>query len=99
MHLRKRQSRFLKACCVSRHSINGPCKSGWSDGLANTQAFLGFGNFYCCFIKDFSKIAWPLFNLTRKDNHWKWDEACKEAFQSLKEAFTCWITQNHIEWK
>ena len=28
------------------------------------QSFLGFTNFYCRFIKDFSEHAWPLFNLT-----------------------------------
>ncbi|VDC05060.1 unnamed protein product [Peniophora sp. CBMAI 1063] len=31
------------------------------------QSFLGFCNFYHRFIKDFSKIARPLYNLTKKD--------------------------------
>jgi hypothetical protein len=37
------------------------------------QSFLGFVNFYHQFIKDFSHHARPLFNLTRKEQKWKWD--------------------------
>ena len=32
--------------------------------LKELQRFLGFCNYYYCFIKDFSKIAWLLHNLT-----------------------------------
>jgi len=31
------------------------------------QSFLGFANFYRCFIKDYSKITAPLMSLTRKE--------------------------------
>jgi hypothetical protein len=55
--------------------------------VKEVQAFLGFGNFYRRFIKDFSKIARPLFDLTRKDAHWNWDEDCMTAFTTLKQAF------------
>jgi len=34
------------------------------------QFFLGFTNFYRCFIKDFSEYACPLFDLTRNDCAW-----------------------------
>lgn len=56
--------------------------------VKEVQAFLGFGNFYRRFIKDFSKIARPLFDLTKKDNHWGWNKTCEEAFQLLKAVFT-----------
>ncbi|EAU88305.1 reverse transcriptase-RNase H-integrase [Coprinopsis cinerea okayama7 len=47
------------------------------EGLANwptpknvkqVQQFLGFGNFYQRFIRDYSNIAKPLNDLTRKNN-------------------------------
>jgi len=37
------------------------------------QAFIGFVNFYHCFIWDFSTITRPLFNLTHSDKAWNWD--------------------------
>jgi len=36
--------------------------------LSETQSFLGFANFYRRFIKDYSKVARPLTELTKK---WK----------------------------
>ncbi len=56
--------------------------------VKDVQAFLGFGNFYRRFIKDFSKTARPLFDLTRKDTPWLWTPTCQEAFDQLKDAFT-----------
>jgi transposase InsO family protein len=48
------------------------------------QSFLGFINFYRRFIKDFSAIALPLTNLTRKDQPFRWNEDANNAFISLK---------------
>ena len=36
------------------------------------QSFLGFVNFYRCFIQDFSHHTRPLFDLTQKDKKWEW---------------------------
>jgi hypothetical protein len=52
------------------------------------QSFLGFINFYRRFIEDFSKIARPLHDLTRKDTKWKWEDKQQEAFERLKEKVT-----------
>ena len=49
------------------------------------QAFLGFTNFYCQFIQDFSHHARPLFDLTRKDQKWQWKSSEASTFQKLKE--------------
>ncbi|QRV77353.1 Retrotransposable element Tf2 protein [Ceratobasidium sp. AG-Ba] len=38
------------------------------------------------FIKDYSRIAAPLFNLTRKNQPWEWTEECICAFEQFKEA-------------
>ena len=56
--------------------------------LTDVQAFIGFGNFYRRFVRDFSKIIAPMVNLTRKDVKFQWDLHCEESFNRLKEAFT-----------
>ena len=38
--------------------------------VKQVQAFLGFTNFYCRFIKNFAKMSKPLFDLTKKDCTW-----------------------------
>ena len=47
------------------------------------QEFLGFVNFYRRFIRDFSKIARPLHELTGKQP-WEWGIEQQEAFDALK---------------
>jgi len=37
------------------------------ENQTDVQAFIGFVNFYRCFIQDFSTIVRPLFDLTRSD--------------------------------
>jgi hypothetical protein len=49
--------------------------------------FLGFANFYHCFIAGFAKIAHPLNNLTKKDVPWHWTFVERRAFQALKDVF------------
>lgn len=56
--------------------------------VKQVQSFLGFGNFYRRFIKDFSTIARPLYDLTKKGQGWDWTAACDEVFERLKHAFT-----------
>ena len=53
--------------------------------LTNVQSFLGFYNFYQQFIKNFSKIARLLNQLTRNID-WKWKEEERGAFKELKQA-------------
>jgi hypothetical protein len=57
--------------------------------LKETQAFLGFANFYHQFIKDFSKICQPLIESTKGDvKKWEWTVAMELAFDELKRRFT-----------
>jgi Reverse transcriptase (RNA-dependent DNA polymerase)/RNase H-like domain found in reverse transcriptase len=51
------------------------------------QSFLGFANFYRQYIHNYSDIVVPLTCLTRKDIPWNFDESCKLAFLTLKQAF------------
>jgi len=55
--------------------------------LKDVRGFIGFSNFYRRFIKDFSAIACPLHDLTKKDVPWHWDKEQQDAFATLKEVF------------
>ena len=49
------------------------------------RTFLGLASYYRRFIKDFSKIARPLYNLTKKDEPFCWTDECERVFTYLKE--------------
>jgi len=55
--------------------------------VKDIQSFLGFANFYRCFIFNYSDIVIPLTCLTRKDTPWNFDDNCRKAFNTLKQAF------------
>jgi hypothetical protein len=48
------------------------------------QSFIGFCNYCCRFINDFSKISRPLHDLTRKDVPFWWGDEQQQAFDELK---------------
>ncbi|XP_042012143.1 uncharacterized protein LOC121760564 [Salvia splendens] len=49
------------------------------------RAFLGHAGFYRRFIKDFAKIAQPLTRHLQNDVEFEFSDACKDAFQFLKD--------------
>ena len=51
--------------------------------MREVQSFLGIVNFNRKFIKDFSKIARPLSNLTKKNQPFVWTRECQDAFNRL----------------
>ncbi|KAI2644120.1 Transposon Tf2-8 polyprotein [Labeo rohita] len=57
--------------------------------IKELQRFLGFTNFYCRFIKDYSSITSPLTSLLR--GHPKrlcWNPSAHDSFQQLKKIFS-----------
>ena len=54
--------------------------------VKNVKKFLGLSGYYRRFIKDFSKIARPLSNLTKKDYQFEWTYKQQKAFETLQEA-------------
>ncbi|CAJ1048226.1 uncharacterized protein lrfn4b [Xyrichtys novacula] len=52
------------------------------------QRFLGFANFYRCFIRNYSSVAAPLTILTSPKVPFQWSSAAAAAFQFLKDRFT-----------
>ena len=49
------------------------------------QLFLGFCNFYQRFIKNYSRIAWPLSLLTYKNQPFYFNTIYRQAFNKLKK--------------
>ena len=56
--------------------------------VREVRSFLGHAGFYRRFIKDFSRITWPMCNLLQKNVDFRFDKKCKEAFDKLKEMLT-----------
>jgi RNase H-like domain found in reverse transcriptase len=56
--------------------------------MKEVQSFLGFANFYQCFIEGFSHHVKPLFELTKKDRKWSWGEEQQQAFDEIKDRVT-----------
>nr|XP_027121946.1 uncharacterized protein LOC113738868 [Coffea arabica] len=52
------------------------------------RSFLGLAGYYRRFIKDFSKLAGPLTDLTKKNGRFVWDTRCETSFQELKRRLT-----------
>ena len=53
------------------------------------RQFLGLANYYRRFVKDYSRIAEPLHQLTRKTSKgFQWTPSCQEAFEELKDRLT-----------
>lgn len=52
------------------------------------QRFLGFANFYRRFIRDYSKVAAPLTQLTSTLQRFKWTPELDKVFTRLKTLFT-----------
>ncbi|MBW0573146.1 hypothetical protein O181_112861 [Austropuccinia psidii MF-1] len=60
------------------------------------QYFLGFANFYLCFIRNYSKKITSLTSLLKKDSPFNFNEEALSQFQILKEAFTTSPIHSHF---
>ena len=58
--------------------------------VTEVKSFLGFINFYCRFVDNFSHITKPLNALTKTSTQWSWkaDGPGKAAFDELKHLIT-----------
>ena len=93
-HFWRREVRFLGHVILENGIVVDPAKvatvQDWSTpkNASDIRSFLGLARYYRKFIQDFSKIAAPLTQLTKKDQAFVWDEKCENAFKSLKEKLT-----------
>jgi len=58
------------------------------NSVKQLRSFLGLASYYRRFIPGFSKIAGPLFALTKKDALFEWSSRCQHAFEKLKRLLT-----------
>jgi len=60
------------------------------ESITQVQSFLGFANFYRRFIQNYSRVARPLTELTKKEvgKEWAWNQQAESDFQELKHRFT-----------
>jgi len=57
--------------------------------VKEVQIFIGFGNFYRQFIKDFSNVCKPITEMSKgSPNYFHWGREQEEAFEQLKMRFT-----------
>ncbi|GBG59146.1 hypothetical protein CBR_g32163 [Chara braunii] len=56
--------------------------------VRDVRSFLGLASYYRKFIRNFSAVAAPLTNLTKKDTPFLWSLHCQMAFARLKQALT-----------
>jgi hypothetical protein len=56
--------------------------------ITQVRSFLGLAGFYRRFVKDFSTIAAPLNELTKKGVHFSWGKVQEHAFNVLKDKLT-----------
>jgi RNase H-like domain found in reverse transcriptase/Integrase zinc binding domain len=54
--------------------------------VTEVRKFLGFTGYYQYFIKDYSKITWPLLQLTHLTTTWHWGKDEQTAFEMLCQA-------------
>ncbi|KAA0032780.1 pol protein [Cucumis melo var. makuwa] len=61
--------------------------TGWTrpSTVNEVRSFLGLAGYYRRFVENFSRIATPLTQLTRKGAPFVWSKACEDSFQNLKQ--------------
>jgi hypothetical protein len=71
---------------------------GWPipKNLSQVRSFLGLAGFYCRFVKDFSTIAAPLNELTKKGAPFSWGTRQQNAFDMLKDNLPMHLSSNFL---
>ena len=64
------------------HSIPSPTD------VSSLKRFLGLANYYRRFVKNFARIASPLFALLKKGTPWSWTDEHASCFSFLKQKLT-----------
>lgn len=52
--------------------------------VTNIRLFLGLTRYYRNYVRGYSRIIIPLFELTKKDTNFVWNTKCQKPFETLK---------------
>ena len=74
-----------KGVSVDLQKIKAITKWPRPKNAAEVRSFLCLAGYYHRFVQNFSKIATPLTNLTRKVTNYEWTYQGEEALQELKK--------------
>lgn len=66
--------------------------------MKDVKSFFGHASFYRRFIKSFSQIARPLYELLGHDHPFEWTNECQLAFDSLKHHLTIALIIRPPDW-
>jgi hypothetical protein len=80
--------RHINAWEVDEENIKVLCNWMPPQNVSQVRSFLGLAGFYRRFVKDFSNVASPINELTKKEVPFKWGEAQQKAFEELKTKLT-----------
>ena len=67
--------------------------------VKDVQAFIGFANFYCRFIRAFFNIVCPMIATIKKNSTFHWTPECQESFKLLKERFITTPVLAHFDFE
>ncbi|MES9882105.1 MAG: reverse transcriptase domain-containing protein [Sedimenticola sp.] len=56
--------------------------------IREVKSFVSLASYYRRFVHDFSLLAEPLLELTRKDVEFVWTDQCQKSFETLRDALT-----------
>jgi hypothetical protein len=74
---------------MSQEKVEAVLNWKYPSSHVEVQSFLGIANYYRRFIRDYSRVARPLTELTMGEvKNWKWSAEAKQAFDELKSRFT-----------
>ena len=73
---------------VDLSKVKAVAKWKWPENPTEIRRFLGLAGYYRRFIQDFSRIAGPLTELTKKYGRFIWEAKYEASFQELKR----WLT-------
>ncbi|XP_071913986.1 uncharacterized protein [Coffea arabica] len=76
---------FADGLAVDPAKVEAVAKWKRPENPTEVRNFLGLAGYYRRFIKNFSRIAGPLTNLTKKQGKYIWDVKCESSFQEFKQ--------------
>ena len=70
---------------MEKEKVQGVIEQPVPRNMKDVQKFLELANYYRQFVKDFARIAKPLYEMMRKEMKWSWEERQQKVFEELKK--------------